>query len=248
MRYFFLIKPVGIIIDLVSNNVKVMKKTAFLGLFLITALVSAQTTISKHLGDFSTLKVYNGIDVELIKSNEQKLEITGEKAEKVKVKNDGVTLKILLRFPETTADKKVYVKLYFKDDIQIIDANEGATITGKGFKQQKIEVKVQEGAFMNLVVDIKHLKVKSSSGGVLKLSGVAKNQVVNVDLGGVYHGYNLTASEISIVKAASGAKAEIQASETLDLKVSFGGSIFYKGSPEVLKTKKVIGGIIEQRS
>lgn len=215
---------------------------------MIAGIASAQTTITKRLGDFSELKVYNGIEVELIKSNEQKLEITGEKAEKVKVKLKGNTLKISLKFPETVAEGKANIKLYFNKEIAIIDANETAVITGKELNQQQLEVKVQEGAFINLVVKTKHLKVKASSGGILKLSGTTKNQEVNVDLGGVYHGYNVKATDLTMIKAGSGAKAEVNASETLDLKVSFGGSIYYKGKPEVLKEKKVIGGVIEQRS
>ena len=215
---------------------------------MIAGIASAQTTISKTLGDFSQLKVYSGIEVELIKSTKQKLVITGEKAEKVKVKLKGNTLKISLKFPETTAEGKVNIKLYFNKEIAIIDANETAVITGKGFEQQQLEVKVQEGAFINLVVKTKHLKVKASSGGILKLSGTTKNQEVNVDLGAVYHGYNVKATDLTIVKAGSGAKAEVNASETLDLKVSFGGSIYYKGTPEVFKDKKVVGGVIEQRT
>ena len=38
------------------------------------------------------------------------------------------------------------------------------------------------------------------------------------------------------------------AGTTLNAKVSFGGSIFYKGEPEVVKDKKVIGGIIQKRN
>ncbi|APG65815.1 DUF2807 domain-containing protein [Tenacibaculum todarodis] len=225
-----------------------MKKLAIISLFLIAGIASAQTKITKTITDFSELKVYNGIEVELIKSDKQEVEITGEKAEKVKIRNSGNTLKFSLKFPETSASGKVQIKLFYNKKIAIIDANEGAVITGKEISQPQIEVKAQEGAFINLVVKTKHLKVKSSSGGILKLSGTTKNQEVDVDLGGVYHGYNLEASTMSIIRAGSGAKAEVKASETLDLKVTFGGSIYYKGTPEVLKDKKVIGGVIEQRT
>ena len=225
-----------------------MKKLVFLSLFLMTVLASAQTTIKKNLGDFSILKVYNGIEIELVKSDKQQIVVTGEKSEKVKIKSDDNTLKISLRFPETTADGKVKATLYFNQEIAIIDGNEGATITGKDFKQDKIEIKSQEGAFVNLVVDVKHLNVKTSSGGVIKLSGNAKNQTVKADLGGIYHGFNLMVSDVCNVKAGSGSKAEVQSGETLHAKVSFGGSIFYKGKPEVFKDKKVIGGVIEHRS
>lgn len=217
-------------------------------MFLMSVLASAQTRITKSLGEFSTIKVYNGIDVELIKSTENKITVTGEKAEKVTIKNKNNTLKISLKFPETTADGKVKVKLNYATILKIIDANEGATITGKGIKQTQIEIKAQEGAFINMVVDVKHLKVKSSSGAVIKLSGTTKNQNVNADLGGMYHGYKLMVSDLNHVRAGSGSKVEVQAGETLDAKVSFGGSIFYKGKPEVFKNKKVIGGVIEHRS
>lgn len=225
-----------------------MKKIAFLSLFLMTVIASAQTTITKKLGDFSTLKVYNGIDVELIKSDETKIIITGSKAEKVKIKNSGNTLKISLKFPETTAEGTVKATLYYATNLVTVDANEGAIITCKNIKQPKIEIKAQEGAFINMVVNVKHLMVKTSSGAVIKLSGTSKNQTVNADLGGMYHGYNVSISDMSLVRAGSGSKVEVQAGETLDAKVSFGGSIFYKGKPEILKDKKVIGGVIEHRS
>ncbi len=225
-----------------------MKKIIYLSLFLMPFLASAQTTITKMLGEFSTIKVYNGIDLELVKSNENKIIITGDKADKVTIKNKNNTLKVSLRFPETTADGKVKITLYYVSLLKTIDANEGATITGKGIKQPQIEIKAQEGAFINLVVNVKHLKVKSVSGAVIKLSGSTKNQTVDANLGGMYHGYKLMVSDLNYVRAGSGSKVEVQSGETLDAKVSFGGSIFYKGTPEVFKDKKVIGGVIEHRS
>ncbi len=223
-----------------------MRKLLFLTILLTSNLIVSQTTITKNLGDFEKIKVYNGIDVELIKSDEQKIVISGEKAEKVKIKNSDNTLKITLKFPDLSADGKVEVKLYYNKDIKIIDANEGATITGKDINQAQLEVKSQERAFINLVIKTKHLKVKTSSGGIIKLTGTSKNQDVDLDLYGVYHGYDLIVSDNTSIRAGSGAKAEIFAGETLNAKVSFGGSIFYKGNPEVMKDKKVAGGIIKQ--
>lgn len=225
-----------------------MKKFVFLSLIFVVSLTTAQTTITKNLGDFSTLKVFNGLEVELIKSDVQKLEISGEKSEKVKIKNVNNTLKLSLKFPELSADGKAIIKLYYNSNFTTIDANEGATITGKDIKQDKLTVKAQERAFINLVVDIKHTEVRSSSGGIIKLTGTSKNQNVDLDLYGIYHGYGLKVTDNSTVKAGTGAKAEILAGETLSAKVSFGGSIFYKGNPEVIKDKKVIGGIIEAKN
>lgn len=228
-----------------------MKKLIFIGVLMISMSLTSQTKISKNLGDFSILKVYNGIELELIKSNEQRLEITGKKSEIVKIKNVNNTLKISLPFSlkpkKNAANGEVLVKLYYSNTINIVDANEGATITGKEIEQDQLEVNVQERALINLVVKVKHLEVRASSGGIIKLSGTTKNQNVNVDLYGIYNGFNVVNENNTTVKAGTGAKAEVFAGEILNAKVSFGGSIFYKGNPEVIKDKKVIGGIIQKR-
>ncbi|WP_397444881.1 head GIN domain-containing protein [Polaribacter sp. R77954] len=228
-----------------------MKKIVYIFLLFSSLSIISQSKITKNLGDFSILKVYNGIELELINSTEPKLEITGKKSEIVKIKNVNNTLKISLPFslkPENNlANGEVLVKLYYTNNIDVIDGNEGATITGKEIQQDKLEVKSQERAFINMVVNVKHLEVKAISGGIIKLSGKAKNQTVDVDLYGIYNGFDLKAKANSSVNAGTGAKAEILAGETLNAKVSFGGSIFYKGNPEVLKDKKVVGGIIQKR-
>jgi len=225
-----------------------MKKVSLLFLLLYISLSSAQSTITKNIGDFSTLKVYSGIEVELIKSTVQKIEISGEKSKKVKIKNTDGTLKILLRFPEVSANGKVLVKLYYNTKIMVIDANEGSIITGKNITQDKLTVKTQERAFINLVIKVKEITVKAISGGIIKLTGTADNQQVKVDLYGNYHGYLLNVSGNSIVKSGTGAKAEILTKGTLTAKVNFGGSIFYKGNPSLIKDKKVAGGIIQKRN
>jgi len=225
-----------------------MKNSVTIILLFFTVSFTAQTAITKNLGDFSILKVYNGIHIELIKSNEQKLVITGKKSKKVTVRNSRNTLKIALKFPETLANDNVSIQLFYKNPIIIIDANEGASITAKEFNQLQVEVKAQEGALINMVLTVKHLTVKSVLGGVVKLSGTTKNQTIETGNKGVYHGYKLITTGVSIVKSSLGGKTEISVGETLDAKVSFGGSIFYKGNPEVLKTKKVLGGIIESKN
>ena len=221
-----------------------MKNIFFILMLLVHVASQSQSTVSQNLGDFTTLKVFNGIEVELIKSNEQKIEIRGKKSEKVTIKNVDKTLKLTLPFslkPENnSADGEVIVKLFYSSNIDVIDANEGATITGKDINQEKLVVNSQERALINLVVNTKYIEVKTSSGGIIKLSGTTKHQDVNLDLYGVYRGFNLKTENTSTVKAGTGAKAEIFAGETLTAKVSFGGSIFYKGNPELIKDKKVI--------
>jgi len=224
-----------------------MKKLTLL-LVLISTIGFAQQKTTTKLGEFNELKVFNGLTVELQKSNESKIEISGSQSEDVTIKNSGGILKIRLKFPESFTAEDVRIVLFYNENIDILDANEGATILAKEtIKQQHLEVKTQEGAKINLAIDIKHLTVKSVSGGIIKLTGETENQNIEATTGGIYEAYNLKSKQ-AIVTSASGATVEINTSEILDAKVRFGGNIFYIGTPEVLKTKKVIGGVIKDKN
>ena len=63
-------------------------KNSIITFLLITSISSfSQKIITKKIEDFYKIKVYNGIRLELLQSNESKLEISGDKADKIKIKN-----------------------------------------------------------------------------------------------------------------------------------------------------------------
>ena len=224
-----------------------MKKLTLL-VFFTCSVIFAQEPITTKLGDFHTLKVFNGLTVNIVKSSEAKIVITGSQAEDVSVKNSNGILKIRLKFPESFKAEDVEVTLYYNDKIDVLDANEGGKITtSETIHQQHLEVKVQEGAQIEIPVEVKHLVVKAVSGGIIELDGATENQSVEVTTGGVYEAYDLQSKQ-AVVVAASGARAEIKVTDVLDANVRFGGSIYYKGAPEVLKTKKVLGGTISDKN
>ena len=220
-----------------------MKKLVIV-LLLSCSISWAQESIKKNIGDFNTLKVYNGLEVELQKSSDSRIEIVGEQAEDVVVVNSNGILKIRLRVPDSFVPEDVRIVLFYNRDIDVLDANEGGKITSeKRINQQHLEVKVQEGAFIDLDIKVKHLVVKSVTGGIIELMGEAQNQNIEANTGGEYSAYDLKSKQVNVT-AASGARVEVQSNEILDAKVRFGGTIHYKGNPEVLRTKKIIGGKI----
>lgn len=224
-----------------------MKKLALLFMFSCSILF-AQEPISKNLGDFNTLKVFNGLTVILQKSDVSKIEITGSKSEDVSIKNSNGVLKIRLKFPEGFTAEDLKITLYYTNNIDVIDANEGAKIFSEEvFNQQHVEVKAQEGARIEMKIETKHLVVKSVSGGIIELTGATQNQTIEATTGGIYEGYNMQSKQ-AVATAASGARVEVRITEVLDAKIRFGGTIFYKGTPEVLKTKKIIGGTIKDKN
>lgn len=228
-------------------KIKINIRKSCLLLILLTSSVSFSQERIINLGDFNILKVFNGLSLELIRSDEQKIVISGEKKKNVTVKTTNGKLKIFLNFPEVYDDERVKIKLYYKEDIDILDANEGAAIfSDEEFKQKNVTIRSQEGAYIHIVLDVTFLTVKAVTGGNIRLRGAAKNQEVEVTTGGVYESYELL-TENSEVTCASGAIAEVNVSSFLEAKVRFGGKIYYKGDPEKVTTQKVIGGTIKNK-
>ena len=107
-----------------------MKKIMVL-ITLIMSLVSvAQETTQKTVGEFSELKVYDLINVELIKSDENKVVITGHNSKGVVLVNKNGKLKIKMNIEGSYDGAKTKVKLYYTS-IDIIDVNEGAVVNTK---------------------------------------------------------------------------------------------------------------------
>jgi len=71
-----------------------MKKTLYIFTILLSSVIIAQNPLDKNVGDFNEVKVYDLIEVNLIKSDENRVVITGDDVEDVEVFNkDGKLFK-----------------------------------------------------------------------------------------------------------------------------------------------------------
>ena len=96
-------------------------------LLLFNFLVFSQTPISKSLGEFSELKIYDLINVELIESTENKIEITGANTTDVIVIQKNDVLRIRMALHKSFNGSKTFIKLFYTK-IHTIDVNEGAKV------------------------------------------------------------------------------------------------------------------------
>jgi hypothetical protein len=222
-----------------------MKSLVFT-LMLVTSFCFAQEKVTMNLGDFHSLKTYRGLQVELIKSDEAKVIIDGNRSSEVTVKNNNGTLKISMSITHTFSADDVMVYLYYKDEIKLIDANEGSHIfSDEVFKQDMITVKAQEAGRIKLELDTDQLEVTSVTGGEVKLKGSSKNQNVKVNTGGMYKGERLE-TETTDVSANTGGLADVTASKLIDASASTGGIVSIKGEPEEVKKSESLGGYVRQ--
>ena len=216
-------------------------KPYFLFFLLSSFLVSSQTPVSKTLGEFSELKVYDLINVELVESNENKIEITGEDTSNVLIVQKNNLLKIKMALNKSFNGNKTFVKLYY-NKIDIIDVNEGAKVVSESlFKQYELELKSQEGGEISVITDTKLLSVKVVTGGIINISGASESQNINIRTGGIYEASLLKALN-SQVKIKTGGVADISSSELIEVTIFAGGDLIIHGKTKYVKQLKVIGG------
>ncbi|WP_298901150.1 head GIN domain-containing protein [uncultured Psychroserpens sp.] len=222
-----------------------MKTFLTLALILVTSITTAQNPKEKGVGDFNEVKVYDLIAVNLVKSNEAKVEITGDDIDDVVVINKDGKLKIRMKTDKSFNGDRTFVTVHYKT-LDVIDGNEGAFITSNELiEQNQIELRAQEGAHLKVGLDVDQVDIKAVSGGIVETRGKAISQDITLNTGGVYEGKAFETKNTSVNIKAAG-EADINASKTVDARVIAGGDIYIYGNPESIKEKTTLGGRIKR--
>lgn len=217
-------------------------KNLFLSILLLTfGIFYGQS--ERKVGDFSSVKVYDRISVEMIKSNQNKVEIFGDDDDMVEIVNSNGDLKIRTKPIKLLQGNRINVKVYYTQ-IKSIQASQGANISSKNeIEAKRLSITSNEGSNIHLTIDVDILEVKANSGGEIILSGDAKMQDIVVNSGASFVGRNID-SDNATVAANAGGKAQVYAEESIKATVRAGGNIEIYGNPKYKDTKKVVGGTI----
>ncbi len=223
-----------------------MKKLALV-LFVCGAFIAkAQEKMERSIGEFNTVKVFDLINVTMIKSTENKVVISGENPKSVQIVQRDQLLKIRMQLDEKFDGNKTQVTLYYSN-VEEIDANEGAEITIKDrIKQNMLTVEAQEGAMINGSVEVKILNVRAVTGGIVGLSGTANNQDISVYTGGIVNNRDLK-TKTTEASVRAGGEVELYATDYVDLKTRAGGVIDVYGNPKDVDKSRFLGGEINMK-
>jgi len=197
-----------------------------------------------NISEFVNLKVYSGIEVKLIPSDENKLLISGADRMDVIAKIKGQTLKIRHSLEHIINPTFTYVELYHAGLMDEITLYQGATLeVDSTYRQTSISLKIQEGASMDFKFEGEKLTSIVNSGGKLFLSGKVTNHQSSVSSGGACEAETFEAEQTK-VNVTAGGIAYVYATELLEARVTAGGIIRIYGNPKKMVTKKAIGGKI----
>lgn len=218
-------------------------KKIFLGFSLLMGSIFAFGQVEREVGEFSSLKIYDRITVELIESYKDKVEIIGDEDGRIEIINKNGELKIRTKTTQFLRGKDIRVKVYY-DDINEIQASQGAKVISDDIiKTNAIKLTANEGSIIQLELKANQITARGNSGGKLNLEGEAKTQDVIISSGAVFGGKNLEGESITILVTAGG-KAEINTSDSVKATVRAGGNVDIYGNPKNRNVKKIIGGNI----
>ncbi|MBO6828303.1 MULTISPECIES: head GIN domain-containing protein [Flavobacteriaceae] len=218
-----------------------MKKLYTLGMLLLPLVMFSQRIIDTEVGEFNKIKVFDLIEVNLIQSDENKIMIKGWNVDDIKWTNKNGTLKLRMQLDKKFQGEDTMIEVYYTD-LDVIDGNEGAQITCNEMVQKsKIELRAQEGATIRIGMDVDYADIRAVTGGIVKASGLAKNQTVVINTGGIFEGRELRTSTTD-VKISAGGEADVFASELVDVNVRAGGDVHVYGNPQTVNKRTFVGG------
>ncbi|MBC3845773.1 DUF2807 domain-containing protein [Winogradskyella echinorum] len=222
-----------------------MKKNILIIVLVLAFQIQAQETLEKTIGEFSTVKVYDLINLKMIKSDENKVIVSGKNRRDVEVVNKNGKLKIRMNLEESYDGNDTVIILHYTS-VDVIDANEGAKVTiEEPIEQYEIDLKTQEGAEITAELNTTYANFRAVTGGVLNVSGSSKNQDISIYTGGAFNGEDFITEQTEVSINAAG-EAYINATEYVDVRIKAGGDVFIYGNPKQVDESRVLGGRIKR--
>lgn len=215
---------------------------------ILLVLVSFTTTaqnrnVSEELEDFQEVRVFNGVEVQLIPSEENRIEISGHSKHEVKFNVVESRLEIKLSLDNIWSKDDTRITVY-GNRIEAIDARQGSMVEVRDhLKGEELRLRVQEGSLINASVNVGKIISKAVTGGKINIEGKADLQEIDLNTGGLFFGRALHSKE-TIVKAGTAAKAEIHATTYVRATAKLGGTIEIFGRPKEVEQKTSLGGRI----
>ena len=218
-------------------------KRLILTLLIIPSLLVSQEEINRNLGEFTKLSIYDGINVELIKSDENKVEASGENTRFVVVKNKNGNLKIRLNVQKRFSGDRTMVKLYYKNLYSFI-AHEGSNLFSKDtIKQADLKIKGHTGSRIDIPVELNSISVTSTAGAKITLRGSSTYLEASSATGSEINARNMVIMD-GEVSALSGSMVNVRAETSLEAIARIGGVINIHSKTERITEKVSLGGSV----
>ena len=223
-----------------------LNKKIILILFLVVSvyLVNAQDNQRRTLttSHFIGVKVYSGLEVNLIASEVNKAVVYGSQSDDVilGMKNGVLQLKIALGSLSDSLPTRV--DLYHSKLLNEITATQQAKITSQvPLVQTSLNLKSSTAAVMDFEIYTDRLDAVATNGGRIELEGTVSSFNLNVNTGGSCEAEQLQTTQVQ-TKLIGGGYAYVTVSDLINAEVIAGSVLRVYGDPVKKVYQKKLGG------
>ncbi|PKF74690.1 DUF4252 domain-containing protein [Chryseobacterium sp. PMSZPI] len=224
---------------------------------------------ARNVGEFSGIQVSTGVNVIFKQENPTNVKVIADadKLQYIVTKVENGVLRIYidnkgmrnLRFKnlsvnvssprmntiDVSSGSNLTVVNSIEEKNMNIDASSGSNITGNFKVSGSTNISASSGSNIRAGVTTGNIKIDCSSGSNTSLSGKADSGTIDVSSGAMCKADDLKLSTLN-AEATSGGDLSISVSDKLKVRASSGGSIRYKGRPEIdSNISKVSGGSLK---
>ena len=223
-----------------------LNKKIILTLFLVVSvyLVNAQDNQRRTLttSPFIGVKVYSGLEVNLIASEVNKAVVCGSQSDDVilGMKNGVLQLKIALGSISDSLPTRV--DLYHSKLLNEITATQQAKITSQvPLVQTSLNLKSSTAAVIDFEIYADRLDAVATNGGRIELEGTVSSFNLNVNTGGSCEAEQLQTTQVQ-TKLIGGGYAYVTVSDLINAEVIAGSVLRVYGDPVKKVYQKKLGG------
>lgn len=221
-----------------------MKKTLLLLLLFVSNFVFAQD-LSKDLETFKSIIITSAMDVELISSENSKIEVIGNDIDKLTISNKNKELKLT-----TSLGKKfksdLKVKIYYTTGLRYLKLSNQVVIYSKHvINEVFLELEAINNVKANLKLKTKDFVANLKLGSNISLEGSTEVQKISVSSKSFYDAFNFK-SKKSFVKTKA-ADVAIYVEEFLDVNAKLKSKVTYMGDPYSVNEKTFLSKVIHKK-
>lgn len=225
----------------------IMNKVLFFLLAVISIPGYTQEIQTRNVSAFSGIKVSQGIDVYLKKSDKEtvRVEAVGTSAGNVLTEVSGSYLKIHLR--EGNFSGKMDIKVYvgYKQLEKLIASAAGSIFSEEAIKANEMEINCSSAGNVDISIDANTIEVTASSAGQIELKGKSKSLDAEASSAGNIDADDLECDNVS-VEASSAGSAKVNVKSSLQANANSGATIRFKGNPSKSITNSSSGGTVRK--
>lgn len=207
-------------------------------------VISENRTLS---GDFTAIKVSQGIDVFLNQAPEINLKVEMDENLHELLLTEVVNHELQISFKENVGRRKASNIYLSMPEITAIRTSSGADLQAhEMIKAEKIKLKASSGSEIEIAIEASKIACYSSSGSQIELKGSCDDLIAESSSGSDIEAESLKSKTVN-ARASSGSKIEVNASESIVAKASSGADIDCIGHPKNKDISKSSGGSISIR-